>query len=191
MSLCFTLEQRKFLFHVSPLSSVNVTVWSEYCHRLFGTLFSVYSKVTAHPPSQRSYHTSSETESGCGVIDPWHTDLFCKWQAICKAETLPHQDCFCPSWANAFRCCMKAVPPGGIRQSYFSASQESLQAGAEEICRPYSVRTNLRLGWVCNCQSFFWGLAHRGDWAFLHYRQCVLVNYSHVKMRFYLGTWFN
>lgn len=83
----------------------------------------VCGRVGAHPSSQRSYHTSSESELCCGVIDPWHTGLFCKWQAICKAETLPHQESFCPSWANAFRCHMKAVPPGGILQSYFSASR--------------------------------------------------------------------
>lgn len=61
----------------------------------------VCGRVTAHPSSQRSHHTSSESELGCGVIHPQHTDLFCKWQAKCEAETLPHQECFCPSWANA------------------------------------------------------------------------------------------
>lgn len=146
MSLCFTLEQRKFLFHVSPLSSVNVTVWSKHCHRLFGTLFSVCGKVTAHPPSQRSYHTSSETESGCGVIDPWHTDLFCKWQAICKAETLPHQDCFCPSWANYFRCCMKAVPQVGFASCTFQQARSPCRL---ELRRSAGLTLwGLTLGWA-------------------------------------------
>lgn len=146
MSLSFTLEQWKFLVHMSPLSSVNVTVWSGYCHRLFGTLVSVCGTVTAHPPSQRSYHTSSETELGCGVIDPWHTDLFCKWQAICKAETLPHQECFCPSWANAFRCCVKAVPPGGILQSYFLQARSPCRL---ELRRSTGLTLwGLTLGWA-------------------------------------------
>lgn len=81
---------------------------------------------------------------------------------------------------------MKAVPPGGILQSSFSKQDFLLQRTAA-----LALRTILRLGWVCSCQSFFWDLSHRGDWAFLRYRQCVLVNYSHVKMRLYLGTCFN
>lgn len=132
----------------------------------------VCGRVTAHPSSQSSYHTSSESQLGCGVVDPRHTDLVCNlqgWEPSTSGVLL------------SFMGKCSQVPYEGSTPRWDSpvllfSKQESLQTGTEEICRPYSVRTNLRLRWVCNCQSFFWGLAHRGDWAFLPYRQFVLVN---------------
>lgn len=112
---------------------------------------------------------------------PTYTDLLCKWQAICNAENLLHQECFCPSWTNASRFSVVLPDEGSILRWDSPVLQQAafLVTGN---CSSCPVRTNLRLGYICSCQSSFWGLACRGDWAFLHYRQCVLVNYSHVQV---------
>lgn len=53
----FTLEQSKFPVWMSPLSSMNDTVCSGYCHRLFGTLFSGLWQSDSTPfPSEELPH---------------------------------------------------------------------------------------------------------------------------------------